>query len=344
MSVKNNMLGEVDDMSFIPFNQGFPSSPTKTYYLMLHIIKFIVCILIVSSISFNAHSNNEDPPPIGNFALPKSQRPGAFYSFGSKILDEGQLQLATKPNIFKETGAIYYGMPNLLQFGVTNDTSIYFSFPATLQNAIRTPTGTTHGSGMDNFSFQGEYEFFSNKNHTDTESADVIIGATIPSGSTKVTAHWSSYFVGGSYTHTWIEWILFAASGYLKFEGPKTIRPGDIIYFEIGSGRDIKCEPGEYNFTAFLELNGQYSKKDPFQSISISEIINPAQPSRRRIVHPSGSALSDGALLFITPSLWYSNQQWIVQLGVSAPIFQQWANTTQKVEYYTSLAILYTMN
>lgn len=49
----------------------------------------------------------EQPYPIGNFSLPRSQRPGADYSFGSNILDAGQAQVHVVPDVFKTTGQRY---------------------------------------------------------------------------------------------------------------------------------------------------------------------------------------------------------------------------------------------
>lgn len=274
-----------------------------------------------------------EPLPIGNFSLPKSQRPGAFYSFGSKILEPGQWQLATKPNIFKETDARFIGMPNTLQYGLSKYSAVYVAFPATLDLQTKVPSGYHHAAGMDNLGVQGEYEFFSRSSLHDKEEAGVLLGVTAPTGSRQVTSHWTSYFVGGTYTHTWVKWDAFSSMGYLMFEGPFDIRPGNIFYFEVGGGYDLKSETDRYNLAFFCEINGQYSEKRP----------NTGYVETNGVVRPRGSALNDGYLLYVSPSLWYSNKKWITQLGVSVPIAQYWPNTNQKVDYYASLAVLYTI-
>ncbi len=282
----------------------------------------------------------ETQEPTGNFALRKSQRPGAFYSFGSKILDKGQVQLAAKPNLFLETGTRYIGSPNTIQFGLSEHSSFYIGLPLTLDMQRKKSNGEViDHSGINNLGVQGEYEFLSRSSARTAENAGVLFGITAPTGARNVSSPWTSYFLGGTYTHTWTDWILFSSSGYLVFEGNKHIRPGNIFYFELGGGYDLMSESKKYNLNAFLEINGQYSARDPSQS-NIGIMNDPT----RKIIHPSGSALSDGYLLFATPSLWYSNHDWIYQLGVSIPITQHWKNTTQVVDYFASFAILYTLN
>lgn len=281
-----------------------------------------VALGFLIALAIPAYAEDVEPLPTGNFSLPKSQRPGAFYSFGSKILDKGQIQVATKPNYFKESQVIFFGMPNQIQYGTSDRTSVFVAFPATLYYEKHTPTTTTRDTGFDNLGLQGEYEFFTRKSLTDSESADAIFGATLPTGSLSVTQHWSGFFFAGSYNHTWVDWIIFSSAGYLLFEGPTKIRPGDVLFYEVGTGRDLISESGKYNLTAFLELNGQYNQVDPALSLFISGINTPVQTNSARnfsngFTHTTGSVFSDGVLLFMTPSLWFSTKQWIIQLGAS---------------------------
>lgn len=80
---------------------------------------------------------------------------------------------------------------------------------------------------------------------------------------------------------------------------------------------------------AFIEINVQYDQNAPALAFSTKPI------------NMRGSVLNDGYLIFFSPSLWYSNRNWIVQLGFSTPIAQQWANTKETVDYYTSLTLIY---
>lgn len=296
-----------------------------------HLVIYL-CALLHSTYSSASISQQEEPLPIGNFSLPKSQRPGAFYSFGSKILEPGQVQLRDTPNIFKDTPSRYFSAPFNIQFGTSKHTSFLFSLPITADQVTTNSTGTRHLSGLGNIGLQMEYEFYDRHSLVDTENAGLIASVTLPSGDTAISSPYQTFFIGGTYTHTWTKWILFGATGYLMNEAPARFRSGDILYFESGIGRDIYSKSGQFNFTGFLEINGQYDQNAPSWAFSTKPI------SQR------GSVLNNGYLIFFSPSLWYSNRDWIVQLGVSTPIAQQWAHTTETVHYYTSLTLLYTFS
>ncbi|MCX7115155.1 MAG: hypothetical protein NTW08_04545 [Gammaproteobacteria bacterium] len=316
--------------------------PTKLHQLNRYLLSMLMlsslCLISERALSEKTVSV-ETPEPIGNFALRKSQRPGAFYSFGSKILEPGQVQLAMKPNIFKETGSRFIGSPNTIQFGTSEHTSFFIALPVTLDAQRKTSHGLTDHSGINNLGVQGEYEFLSHASAQQTENAGVLFGITAPTGARNVTSPWTSFFGGGTYTHAWVDWLFFSSAGYLVFEGSEPIRPGNIFYFEVGGGYNLMYESKKSNVNIFCEINGQSSEQDPANKLNLS-----GGHSLGALMRPSGSALSDGYLLYVSPSLWYSNNDWIVQLGGSIPIAQRWANTPEKVDYYASLAVLYTLN
>jgi hypothetical protein len=300
----------------------------------------IVNIVVLWSILNIGHATStiqvqEEPEPIGNFSLPKSQRPEAFYSFDSKILEKNQWQVATKPNLFKETQHRYVGMPNTLQYGVRDDLSVLIEVPVTLDIQHKNHLGTSHVSGFENLVLQGEYEFLARESRHTTENAGVILGVALPTGSPQVTSRWSNLFIGSTYAYMQVKSLFFASSGYLIFEGPKSIRPGNVVYLNTGAGYNLKSQSHQYTWIAFLELNAQYNQPDPqAQYIEIS----------RNFFRLRGSALNNGYLLYTTPSIVYANRSWMFQLGASLPISQYWANTSQKADYYASLGIIYTVS
>lgn len=274
-------------------------------------------------VSVTAYSTTPiEPPPIGNFSLPTSQRPGAFYSFGSKILGEGKVQARITPNIFKDTTAQFIGMPSTLQWGVSDDISLLYTLPATLDKAFRSDHEIKHTSGLGNMGLQGDYQFYERGSHIDKENAGLLLGFTVPSGKRSVSSSVPSYFVGATYTHTWIEWLWFAAPGYLVYEGERKDRPANQWYWELGVGKDLASESKAFCFTGFLEVNGQISEKKP--------------------TFTRGELFTNGYILFFSPSLFYANQRWIAQLGYSVPIVQHWVGTKEKVTYFTAFTLIRT--
>ena len=276
-------------------------------------------------ISANA-STSDEPPATGNFALPRSQRPASFYSFGSNIIDKGQLLARTTPNLFKTTEARYIGSGATLLYGTSSNSSLLFSLPMTPSSKDRHEEHSGFGDG----GLQGEYAFYQHSSVKDTEQAAIISGFTLPSGTSRIGVGTFSYFIGGVYHHVWKDWVWFAAPGLLQFRGNPTIRLAPRGYYELGVGRNIAAQSGEYIFTGFLEVNGQYDGKNP---------------SRTPVTRSSGgSVLSDGNLLFFSPSLWLSTQHWAFEFGVSLPITQHWIGTRNQVNYYLGSAVAYTFN
>lgn len=279
-----------------------------------------------------------EPLPIGNFALPISQRPGAFYSFGSKILERGQIQADVSPSFSRETGLRIIGLPGSIQFGTTDNTSFLLEFPVVVNfnQAFAYGGEIMNVSGTGNITFQGLYEFYKRSSLTDAEEIGAIFGVTPPTGPGRSARRAMSYFMGATYTHTWVHKLLFFAPGYLLTEGPAERRGFNSLFYETGVGIDLGSKTGEYNYTGFIEFNGQYNQKDP---ASFPIIV----PTRTVRFSRSPASLTDGFFIGFTPSVRYAGKEWIFQLNFSTPMVQYWSNSDQKAEYLVLLDIAYTI-
>ena len=292
---------------------------------------FFVLYLIIGNV-LSATITWDEPPPIGNFALPKSQRPGAFYSGGSKILDPGQIQYNIKPGFAKYTKSYFITSPSQVLFGTSKHTSLFVALPFSLDTMHQFPNGErSHVTGPGNMSVQGEYEFLHRTTSTSIQESGLLLGISAPTSSLRVSPHWSSYFFGATYTHTWTDWLIFAEGALDTFEGPKDIRPGEQFYFNTGIGRNLNPEADDHNLLAFMQFSSSVAQSSPLQRIF-------AHSS-----HPLGAVLSDGYILFATPSLWYSNKNWIFQLVYTQPITQHWAFTASKLDYFSIFSVTYTI-
>lgn len=285
----------------------------------------VVSLLLAQLISIQLlhASTTISPLPIGNFALPRSQQPGAFYSFGSNILEVGQAQLHANPDIFKETRQRYIDYGVRLLYGTSESTSLLLTLPMSTETVQSVST-----SGFGNFGIQGEYQFYRKASLTDVKKASIIASFTPPTGNLGTQAY--TYFIGGVYNQTWLHWLWYTSAGISQFIKHNGSQPAPRVYYELGAAKNLASESGKYIVTGFLEVNGQYDPKNPTD-----------HPVTR---HSGGSVLSDGYLLFFSPSLFLANQKWILQIGVSIPIDQHWLGTRDKVDYFAAAGIAYTIN
>lgn len=265
-------------------------------------------------------------PPVGNFALPVSQQPYLFYSFGSNLIDKGQLLITENPDVFKATGERYLETSTSFLYGINENNSLLMTVPSTFEYKA----GEKHYRGFGDLSFQQEHALYTHNTKSQQFQVASILGFSVPSGSKNLTYETPSFFFAGSVNELTESWAYFFAPGVLVFEGPRAIRLGNIYYYELGFGKNLKSETGKYIFDIFFEINGQFNEKNP------GGFVGPKSTN--------GTVLSDGYLHFITSALWFSTKHWAYQFGISYPYSQNWNDGTGKVNYYVSGAVTYTMN
>ncbi|MCX7115057.1 MAG: hypothetical protein NTW08_04045 [Gammaproteobacteria bacterium] len=291
---------------------------------MMRLNKTIKIMLVFCFLTTNSHAALPEPDAIGNFSLPRSQRPAAFFSFGSNILNPGQLQGRFKPNLLKGNKLQYIGSNLDLLFGTSTRTSLLLILPTTPSETLN----HHHVSGFGDMGIQGQYAVYQRISRSDTEQASVIARLSAPTGTQGVSYNTASYFIGGTYNHSFVDWIWFAAPGVLLFDHRQDRSKGPSYYYEVGVGRNISSQPGRYICAWFLELNGQY---DQTSTVPLPEAFQSNQ-----------GKLLDGNILYFSPSLWFSTPKWIIRTGFSIPIEQHWANPGTRVDYYAGAGIAYT--
>ena len=288
--------------------------------------KHILAMILVNGVfMLNSYAATDAPDPIGNFSLPPSQRPGAFFSYGSNIINPGQVQGRVTPNTLKARGQRYIGSSLYLLYGTSATTSLLFSLPITPSATV----ASHHFAGIGDMGLQGEYAFYKRASTYDTEQAAMLAGFSVPSGARGLSYQTSSYFLGATYNHMLVDWIWFAAPGVLLFGGNQNNRLKPCYFYEAGVGRNISSQSGQHIFTWFLEVNGQSGQSN-------ASVIEKARSGQELI--PSGT------LLYFSPSLWFSSQKWIIRAGLSLPIEQHWSNPRIRTDYYAITSITYTFN
>lgn len=258
----------------------------------------------------------EEPPKIGNFALPISQQPAGLYAFGANIIEQGEVQLYFFNDDFIGKKIITIdAIPSIL-FGITDNLSIYFNFPFTplLKN------GCHKSSGFEDFFVQLEYAFYNRSTSTYSDEATIVANLTAPTGSIKKKPPTGvgvpSVFLGGTYYHTLTDWFLFTAQGAILTTKDHKTKYGDQFLYQFGFGKNIPSPKG-WIYAWMVEIDGQYNKKDRIDGL---------------IVLNSG-----GNVIYLTPSLWISSKEIICQFGVSLPVYQHLFGKQNKVDYAFNL-------
>jgi hypothetical protein len=246
-------------------------------------------------------SKKEEPPKKGNFALPASQQPGPLVGFGENIIDKHETQVFLVGDEF--AGVNRYSLeaiPSIL-YGITSNLSIYFVAPY----AASFKMAHQKSRGIEDPYVQLEYAFYSHSTKSYTNQATVVFNTTIPTGSihkeppTGIGA--SSFLVGTTFNHTGINWFAFGAPGAIITTAKNGTKFGDTYLYQFGFGRNIANRKG-WMFAWMAEMDGFYSEHN-----RIEGVFDPN---------------SGGNIVYITPSIWASNKNFVFQFGVGVPVVQ----------------------
>lgn len=285
----------------------------------LHKLRSLSLLLVISALpkiaigeASSIESQNE-PPSIGNYALPASQQPGPFLSFGQALIDKNQVQFYVSPNYLHFKNENFLTISSSLVYGLSNKASFLVSVPV----AINYVNETSRSHGLGDTYFQGEYAFYENSNFRYTEQMTFVGGLTTPTGSVNKDPSTGigsvSYFLGGTYNRMSVDWLGIASTGLNVITKHHSMKLGNQYLYQMGLGRNIKSVTGKYIFFGLVEVNGIYIEKNKF----IGEI----DPN------------SGGNLVNIIPSLWFSTKKLFFQLGLGIPIFQAPNGDQNKIHY-----------
>lgn len=253
----------------------------------------------------------DEPPKIGNFSLPVSQQPAALFGFGGNIIDKGETQVFLFSDEFDGCDKFLFEVIPSYLYGITDKFSIFFNLPY----APKIRDEKAISAGLEDAFIQFEYSFYDASTKTYTDQATFVTNVTFPTGSTHKdppTGFGSeSFFLGFTFYRTWVDWIAFTSHGVILptfYHGQKF---GDQYLYQFGIGKTI-CTPKGWIYAWMLELDGQYNKKNKGHNIAPN---------------------SGGNVLYLTPSLWISSKDVLVQFGISIPLQQNLFGKQRKFDY-----------
>jgi hypothetical protein len=253
----------------------------------------------------------------GNFILPSSQQPGPLIGFGQTIVDRNETQLVVYTNPFFGANTHFINVAPAIIYGLTDRLTLLLNMPI----AASFKDGQHYSSGLEDASFQLEYAFYANQTDDFNDQATVLSAATIPTGSSTdepPTGFGSpSFFIGSTFDHTAVDWFAFAAPGAILTTSNNNTRFGDQFLYQAGLGRNIMDVGTQWIIAWMVEADGQYSQKD----------------IRNGITDPN----SGGNVVYITPSLWFSSKELIIQPGIGFPVVQHLFGEQNKNSYLLAL-------
>src|SRR3990167_2625190 len=201
-------------------------------------LRFIILLgtLLLTFLAQSAFAEEEeDPTPVGNFALPASQQPGPFYSFGSNIIDKGQWQITGTPNIFKSTGERFVEFDTSILYGLSERSSLLFTLPSTIKYSNAATDDSYNGLG--DVGLQGEYTLVDHSTKVSAAQISVIAALSVPSGKDRVSYNGTTYFLAGTANYMSPSWLQYVSPGMVIFGGDLSTRPGMLYYLDRKSTR-----------------------------------------------------------------------------------------------------------
>ena len=284
----------------------------------MHKYIYINTVVLICLIWFqNNYSADSNPAieqiPIGNFALPTSQRLSPLFGQGQNIVDKGDLLLYIDFLNFSGYHLSYRNILFSCLYGLTNTSSLYVFLPINIgskQEQIKT-------AGLDDILVQFEYAYY-NKEYTDAiNSFTAFIGLYLPSGSTKldnlsVSSGPLGFTLGATASHLSVQWYAYLSAATILRTPHIPNDIGNSYFYQSGLGHLIGNKDG-WMCCCLLEMNGTYSNRNKILEI------------------PENN--TGGNFIFLAPSFYLANEHAILQFGLGIPISQHLFGLQAKTDY-----------
>ncbi|MDR3646288.1 MAG: hypothetical protein P4L22_01970 [Candidatus Babeliales bacterium] len=293
--------------------------------------KILISLLIFIQILGTVETDKLEVEKIGNFALSSSQQPGPLIGFGQNIIDKGDLQVFLYADWLRGRQKKFTEVSPSVLYGISDDLSIFIEQSIVLNFKLTDPiTGRNFvAKGLDDLLIQFEYAFYNKETETYANQFTIVPAITFPTGTTNLSdlvtdtmpigVGSPSFFLGFTACHMATDWYYFAAFGPVLTTSHKNTKFGNQFLYQLGLSKNISYETDKYIFNWMIELDGAYRQRN-----KILGIID---------------CNSGGNEIILGPSLWYSNQHFILQAGISWFIYQQFFGTQNKDTFFAAIDI-----
>ncbi|HLC07354.1 MAG TPA: hypothetical protein VJJ26_04145 [Candidatus Babeliales bacterium] len=276
---------------------------------VLTLKKTLLLCAIVTCGALQAREADEEPQvKVGNLAVPGTVQPGAFLGFGQNIITQYEALAVVYPSWFLGKNKSFAEILPYIVYGLRDDLSILLGFPT----AIRYKDDGHHSSGSADLIIQLEYSPYSHHMPTVTNQISLVAALLLPTGSdckNPPTGSGSpSFFLGVTALHLATEWYCYTSYGALLTMQHDNNKSGNQFFYQAGVGKNIAYSPDKWILMWMVELYGWYEQKN-----KINRIID------------QNSGFN---MVILGPSLWFSTDRLILQVG-AAPVVSQHLFGTQ---------------
>lgn len=299
---------------------------------MRHLYKqrFSFLTIILTNVLFAM----SEPMQIGNFALPISQQPSPLFSFGQNIVDRGDKIGYINPIFLSghENKRFFYNELYFL-YGITDRLSIFGLLPAPViskQDDVRV-------SGFGDIILQLEYSVLDKRTATSMTQATIVGSIYLPTGIMQtdetdiISAHAPftgngsfSFFIGGTLSHTTIDWYSFTSMGGLvTTRAGHRGKIGDSFFYQAGVGHNL----------------GRYCDKIMMLLVELDGVR-----TTRDILCDAIDLNSGGNIVYVGPAFYYSNEDAIFQAGFQIPVIQNLKGVQAKNSFLVSVSFAHKFN
>ena len=289
-------------------------------------------ITIVFLFSFSAllFADEGEPPKIGNFALEGPQQPGPFLSFGQTLIGRNYVELSYATySPYHNISPPFNNMNVALTYGITDETSLYLNFPIKADSATRNHAFHGLSSGLSDVTLQLEQSIYAAENTKYQDQATIVGSISLPTQEVttiKTPQGYGSpsYFLGTTYSRTYVDWLGFVSPALLFTTTSGGVRLGSQFLYQAGIGRNILYVSGKSSLFGLLEVDGQFTQKN--------QLFGRDRPN------------SGGNVIALTPSVSLSAQRFVAQVGLGFPVVQKLYGTQTKVSYFLAANVVWTIN
>lgn len=271
------------------------------------------------------HTSVGTPPSIGNFSLADSQQPGPLLSFGQTIIDRNQVQLSFDTVSPYHIGGSFDNLNASLTYGISDATALYFNYPIKSDPQIR----TYRKSNLIDVTLQLEHAFYTSGDTHYQDQATFVGGLSLPtepSGREGISRGYGAptYFVGTTYTRTYVDWQMFVSPGAQITTASNHARLGSQYLYEAGIGHSILYTSGQSLLFGLLEMDGQYTDKD--------QVFGVQKPN------------TGGNMILLTPSILFSTSRLMIQVGYGYPVLQDLNGHQKHLDYLIAGNLIWTLS
>lgn len=262
---------------------------------------YTIFIILLAFLLKCEASEEQKPPPVGNFALPNSQQPAPLVSFGQNIISKNETQLFLFADDYAGISSHLIDVIPSVLYGITDNLSIMLNTPFAASYKI----GSNYSTGFEDAFVQLEYAFYNGSTSAYTDQATIVGNITFPTGSISKNPPTGvgspSFLLGVTLNRTYTDWFFFTSPGAILTTAKNGSKFGNSYLYQAGLGRNIADING-WLLAWMVEGNGTYTEQN-----RIRGVINPN---------------TGGNQVFITPSLWASTKHLLLQLGAGVPVAQ----------------------